>query len=92
MALTDTRQSRYIDSNRLKDFRGFGGIRLEDDVWITPDGCVNLTQCPRAIDEVLHVMKGGAWPREMIQFFIYSNVYIYIYIYSKSNIRPLFDL
>lgn len=64
MALTDTRQSQYINSERLNDFRGFGGVRLEDDIWVTESGCVNLTQCPRAMDEIVHVMKGGAWPPE----------------------------
>ena len=48
----------------MKDFRGFGGVRLEDDVWITADGCENLTLCPRAVEEVLDVMHGGDWPRK----------------------------
>ncbi len=29
---------------------------------ITSEGCENLTLCPRAIEEVLDVMSGGAWP------------------------------
>lgn len=37
---------------------------MEDDVLITADGCENLTLCPRAVQEVLDVMKGGAWPRK----------------------------
>ena len=69
MALSDVRQCQYINSERLQDFRGFGGIRLEDNVWITADGCENLTQCPRAVEEVLDVMKGGSWPREFITVF-----------------------
>jgi Xaa-Pro dipeptidase len=63
-ALSDERQRRFIDVDRLNDFRGFGGVRLEDNVWITADGCENLTQCPRTVEEVLDVMKGGVWPRE----------------------------
>ena len=76
MALTDTRQRQYINNERLQDFRGFGGVRLEDDIWITDIGCVNLTQCPRAIDEVVHVMKGGDWPRECFDCYIYSQFHI----------------
>lgn len=64
MALSDERQKKFINIDRLKDFRGFGGVRLEDDVSITTDGCENLTLCPRAIEEVLDVMRGGEWPRE----------------------------
>ena len=63
-ALSNKKQMKFFNVDRLKDFRGFGGVRLEDDVWVTSDGCENLTLCPRAVDEVLDVMKGGAWPRE----------------------------
>jgi Xaa-Pro dipeptidase len=87
MALTDTRQSQYINSERLNDFRGFGGVRLEDDIWITESGCVNLTQCPRAIDEVVHVMQGGDWPRELFDCYIYTyiqNVYVYCHLLNLS--------
>lgn len=64
MALSSEAQERYLVAERLKDFRGFGGVRLEDNVRVTADGCENLTQCPRAVEEVLDVMKGGVWPRE----------------------------
>ena len=63
-ALDDDKQKIYFNTDRLKEFRGFGGVRLEDDVRIISDGCENLTVCPRAVDEILDVMKGGAWPRE----------------------------
>lgn len=46
-----------------------GGVRLEDDVLITADGCENLTVCPRAVDEILDVMKGGTWPRELLNIY-----------------------
>ena len=64
MALSDNRQRRFINADRLNEFRGFGGIRLEDNVRITEHGCENLTQCPRAVEEVLDVMGGGIWPRK----------------------------
>ena len=62
MALADDRQKKFMNRERLADFRGFGGIRLEDNVVVTADGCINLTLCPRAVQEVLDVMSGGQWP------------------------------
>jgi Xaa-Pro dipeptidase len=61
-ALANTKQAHFFNVERLRDFRGFGGVRLEDDVVIRADGCENLTQCPRAPQEVLDVMNGGEWP------------------------------
>ena len=60
-ALSDERQKKFL-TDRVNDFRGFGGVRLEDNVWITSDGCENLTLCPRAVEEVIDVMNGGEWP------------------------------
>ena len=85
MALTDTRQGQYINNERLQDFRGFGGVRLEDDIWITDIGCVNLTQCPRAIDEVVHVMKGGDWPRECFDCYIYIRNFIFDFVWFAEQ-------
>ena len=53
---------QYLNEDILNQFRGFGGVRLEDVVAITEDGCDNFTICPRTIDEVEHVMNGGKWP------------------------------
>lgn len=55
--------SPYLRADRLAEYRGYGGVRLEDVVWIPPQGdCVNFTLCPRTIPEVEHVMAGGKWP------------------------------
>lgn len=62
MALANEKQSVFFNVDRLKDFRGFGGVRLEDDVVVTKDGCDNLTLCPRSVEEVSDVMAGGSWP------------------------------
>lgn len=29
----------------------FGGVRIEDDILVTPDGCEVLSDLPRQIDE-----------------------------------------
>jgi len=57
---SDFRQ--HINTDVLKEFRGFGGVRLEDVVVITAEGCDNYTLCPRTVEEVEHVCGGGKWP------------------------------
>mmetsp|Transcript_4301 Transcript_4301/g.4743 ORF Transcript_4301/g.4743 Transcript_4301/m.4743 type:complete len:562 (-) Transcript_4301:266-1951(-) len=64
IAMMNPEQSKFFVQHRLKDFRGIGGIRLEDGVLVTKNGCENLTICPRTITEVIDVMSGGVWPPE----------------------------
>lgn len=65
-ALADASLSQYIDAAALQRFRGFGGMRLEDVVLVTRDGCDNLTQCPRTVEEVEGVVGGAMqWPPEV---------------------------
>jgi Xaa-Pro dipeptidase len=53
---------QYLNAERLNEYRGFGGVRLEDVVTITDTGFINYTLCPRTVKEVEHVMAGGKWP------------------------------
>jgi Xaa-Pro dipeptidase len=57
-ALADPVQSAFIDTAVLSRFRGFGGVRLEDCIIITPTGCENMTQCPRTVEDIEAVMAG----------------------------------
>jgi len=61
-ALKNDAQKGFIVEERLKDFRGFGGVRLEDVVAITADGFENFTVAPRTPNEVEAVRAGGVWP------------------------------
>jgi Xaa-Pro dipeptidase len=61
-ALADVTQAPFFNRERLEQFRGFGGVRLEDVVVITEDGFDNYTLCPRTCDEIEAVMAGGEWP------------------------------
>ena len=52
----------YFNVDILTNFRGFGGVRLEDVVVVMEDGCENYTICPRTVEEVEYVKNGGKWP------------------------------
>ena len=62
-ALEDPVKSKFFVKSALEPFRHFGGVRLEDDILVTASGCENLTICPREIEDVEAVMKGGSWPK-----------------------------
>ena len=63
-AMADPAQRGFLVPEALARVRGKGGVRLEDDVLVTADGIENLTKCPREVEDVVHVLAGGAWPRE----------------------------
>jgi len=49
--------TNYINYNKVRDYIGFGGIRIEDDILITPEGCRVLgVPLPKTVDEVEGVM------------------------------------
>jgi Xaa-Pro dipeptidase len=60
-ALLDPEVARFLDADVLARFRGFGGVRIEDDVLVTEDGAENLTQVPRDVFEIEAVMAGAAY-------------------------------
>jgi Xaa-Pro dipeptidase len=65
-ALADPSLSPFIDAEVLKRFRGFGGVRLEDDVVITETGVHNMTNCPRTVEDVEAVMAGRITHRSQL--------------------------
>ena len=59
---------QYINPDVLKRFRG---VRLEDDVIITEDGCENMTNCPRTVEDVEKVMNGTITERGQLKKLFY---------------------
>ena len=42
----------------MKEYYDFGGVRIEDDIYVTENGCVNMTEkMPRTVEEIEAAMK-----------------------------------
>jgi len=55
--LLDETKKNYLNSEYLQKFKTFGGIRIEDDVLVTDQGCEVLTHlAPKEIKEIEEVM------------------------------------
>uniref|UniRef100_A0A671RBP3 Xaa-Pro dipeptidase n=1 Tax=Sinocyclocheilus anshuiensis TaxID=1608454 RepID=A0A671RBP3_9TELE len=51
-ALSSPAQCGFINNDVLTRFRGFGGVRIEDDIAVTADGVELLTCVPRTVEEI----------------------------------------
>jgi Xaa-Pro dipeptidase len=56
-ALANPAQARFLNAEVLQRFRGFGGVRIEDDVLVTADGIENMTIVPRSVADIEEVMQ-----------------------------------
>ena len=57
-ALANPEQAKFINAEMLARLRGFGGVRLEDDVIVTATGIENMTWAPRTLQDVEAVCQG----------------------------------
>ncbi|KAL2930211.1 Xaa-Pro dipeptidase [Bienertia sinuspersici] len=63
-AMENSDTSKFFISEAIRRFMGFGGVRIESDVYLTSTGCKNMTNVPRKIWEIEAVMEGAKWPLE----------------------------
>lgn len=57
-------QAKFFNTDMLKRFRGFGGVRIEDDIVVTETGIELMTHVPRTVAEIEAVMAGKITKRE----------------------------
>lgn len=58
-ALKNPEQAKFLVQEGIDRFRGFGGVRIEDDIAITADGAELLTCVPRTVEEIEAIMAEG---------------------------------
>ncbi|XP_049816802.1 xaa-Pro dipeptidase isoform X1 [Schistocerca nitens] len=58
-ALSNPEQSKFLVREEIDRLRGFGGVRIEDDVVVTETGVINLTKVPRTVKEIEETMASG---------------------------------
>ncbi|XP_013377932.1 PREDICTED: xaa-Pro dipeptidase isoform X2 [Chinchilla lanigera] len=58
-ALANQAQACFFNREVLQRFRGFGGVRIEEDVVVTDTGMELLTCVPRTVEEIEACMAGS---------------------------------
>jgi len=66
-AFADPVLGKYLVEEKIRSMFDFGGVRLEDDVFITASGFENFTRVPRKIEDVEAVMAGAHWDFDQLK-------------------------
>mmetsp|Transcript_4633 Transcript_4633/g.15009 ORF Transcript_4633/g.15009 Transcript_4633/m.15009 type:complete len:514 (-) Transcript_4633:952-2493(-) len=63
-ALADPKQRPFLVPERIDEYRGTGGVRIEDDILIVEGGCENMSAAaPRTVADVEAACRGGRGKR-----------------------------
>lgn len=54
--------SKFFNWQEIEKYKNFGGVRIESDLYVTAQGCKNMTNVPRETWEIEAVMAGAPWP------------------------------
>jgi len=58
-ALANPDLARFFIPAVIQRFRGFGGVRIEDDIAVTETGAELMSKVPRTVDEIEAIMAEG---------------------------------
>jgi Xaa-Pro dipeptidase len=57
-ALEDEEKSQFLNASKLNEMMDFGGVRIEDNIIVTDEGCENLTDVPKERIDIEKEMAG----------------------------------
>uniref|UniRef100_A0A8I6X1Q4 Aminopeptidase P N-terminal domain-containing protein n=1 Tax=Hordeum vulgare subsp. vulgare TaxID=112509 RepID=A0A8I6X1Q4_HORVV len=60
-AKDDPISSKFFNWEKIEIYKSIGGVRIESNLYVTTQGCKNLTNCPRETWEIEAVMAGAPW-------------------------------
>ncbi|XP_047057578.1 xaa-Pro dipeptidase-like [Lolium rigidum] len=58
----DPISSKFFKWEEIENYKRFGGVRIESNLYVTARGCKNMTNCPRETWEIEAVMADAHWP------------------------------
>lgn len=56
-AMEDPEKAKFLNSELISSFLGFGGVRIEDDIIVTEDGYENMTSIVKEIKDIEALMN-----------------------------------